>query len=91
MFCYNFFDSEAKLLYQGLPPISDFFNVLEDKDLSEDDYKHALQVFDLFNCKTLKDYLCLYLSSDVLLLADIFEHFRNILFDGFGLDPIHFA
>jgi hypothetical protein len=43
-----------------------------------------------FNCKTLMDYFVVYLKTDVLLLADIFQKFREMSFANYGLDPAWF-
>ena len=36
------------------------------------------------------DYHDLYLKTDVLLLADVFEKFINTCLDCYGLDPVHY-
>ena len=51
---------------------------------------HAEKVFKLFNCKNIGDYHDLYLKTDVLLLADVFENFRNVSLRDYKLDPAHF-
>ena len=43
-----------------------------------------------FECKTLGDYHDLYLKTDVTLLADVFQNFRKVCHDAFGLDPLHY-
>ena len=73
-----------------LPPIEDFYSKLSDYDISEDDYKHAQKVWDTFNIKTLGEYQDLYCRTDVLLLADIFENFRDLSIVDYGLDPAHY-
>ena len=47
-------------------------------------------MFNRFQCRHLGDYHDLYLKSDVLLLADVFENFRNICIEYYDLDPAHF-
>ena len=55
--------------------------------ISDDDYKHAHAVWDEFGMKTFKDYHDLYNKSDVLLLADVFENFRDVCMKNYQLDP----
>ena len=52
--------------------------------------EHVKKVWSAFKCHTLGDYHDLYLKVDCLLLADVFEHFRRISTDDFGLDPVHY-
>ena len=53
------------------------------------DYRHA-KVYKEFNNKNLGDYHNLYVQSDTLLLADIFENFRDNCIKIYELDPVHF-
>ena len=48
------------------------------------------KVFKSFNNKNLGNYRELYVQSDTLLLADVFENFRNKCIEIYGLDPVHF-
>jgi len=62
----------------------------KDELISEEDYAHAHNVFKQFGCHSLGDYHDLYVKSDVLLLADVFENFREICLNYYKLDPAHF-
>ena len=61
------------------------------EDISDTDSKHASNVFEKFNLNNLGDYHDLYVKSDTLLLADVFENFRNACLNNYELDPTHFV
>ena len=67
-----------------------FFCKLTEEHISEEDYVHAQNVWEKFNCQTLGDYHDLYLKTDVLLLSDVFETFRQVCMTNYGLDPAHY-
>ena len=71
---YDYVSSIDILKETKLPSKDLFYSKLYDEHISDEDYQHAINVWDTFNCKTLKDYHDLYLKSDVLLLADVFEN-----------------
>ena len=87
---YDYVDSPKKLEELQLPPIEAFYSRLYEQDISTEDYKHAQNVWQEFNCRTLGDYHDIYLKSDVLLLADVFERFRSMCLENYGLDPAHY-
>ena len=61
------------------------------ENISEIDYAHANNVFKKFNINNLGEYHDLYIRSDTLLLADIFEIFRQSCLENYELDPAHFV
>ena len=87
---YDYVNDISKLAETQLPPIEGFYSKLDNKHIKEDDYYHAIEVWDAFNCKTIRDYHDLYLKSDVLLLADVFEKFRKTCMEHYDLDPAHY-
>ena len=84
---YDYVDCLGKLDEKQLPPIEEFYSHLTEEDISEDDYEHAQNVWQEFEIKSMRDYHDLYLESDVLLLADVFENFRNVCLKNYKLDP----
>ena len=54
------------------------------------DYRHAKRVYKEFKSKILGDYHDLYVQSNILLLADVFENFRNKCIEIYDIDPAHF-
>ena len=60
------------------------------ENITHSDYRYAQRVFKTFNNKTLGNYHDLYVQSNVLLLADAFENFRNQCLKTYGLDPANF-
>jgi len=76
-----------RLSYGELPPKEAFYSKLSDCGISDEDYVHAQNMWNTFYCKTFRDYHDLYNESDVLLLADIFENFRNVCMKNYKLDP----
>ncbi|XP_075157947.1 uncharacterized protein LOC142231214 [Haematobia irritans] len=90
VFCYEYLDSFQKLKDINLPSIENFYSKLTNKSCSQEDYNHAIEVWTTFNCRTLQDYMELYLKTDVLLLTDIFENFRILCKSIHKLDPCQY-
>ena len=76
--------------FEKLPSKEKFYSSLTGKKISDKEYKHVLNVWNKFEMKTMKDYHNLYLKCDVLLLADVFEKFRNNSIKNYGLCPSHY-
>ena len=87
---YEYMDSLEKLKETTLPPKEAFYSRLNDGGISDEDYAHAQKVWKTFKMKYFKDYHELYNKVDVLLLADVFENFRNICLKNYELDPAHY-
>ena len=89
-FPYDYMDSIEKLKDSKPPPQKAFYSKLTGKGINNYNYNHVLNVWKTWKMKTLKDYLKLYNTSDVLLLADIFENFRDVCLKNYGLDPVYY-
>ena len=87
---YEYMDSLEKLKETKLPPKKAFYSRLNDGGISDEDYAHAQKVWRMFKMEYFKDYHELYNKVDVLLLADVFENFRNICLENYELDPAHY-
>ena len=87
---YEYMNTEERFNETKLPPKEAFYSRLSGEGIMDEDYKHALKVWDVFKMKTLKDYHELYNKTDVLLLADVFENFRNNSLKNYKLDPAHY-
>ena len=83
-------DSWERFDEEALPGKDAFYSKLKMEHLSDEDYKHAQEVWNAFGCETLDDYHNLYLNTDVLLLADVFENFRETCLEHYNLDPAHY-
>ena len=73
-----------------LPPREAFYSKLNMAGVKEEDYEHARRVWKEFGLKDLGEYHDLYLKTDVILLANVFEEFRKVCLKNYGLDPAHF-
>ena len=87
---YDYVNDLSKMTETQLPPKEEFYSKLNDEILSDEQYNHAKEVWSTFNCKTIRDYHDLYLKTDVLLLADVFEKFRNTCLEYYKLDPAYY-
>ena len=88
---YEYMDSWEKFNETSLPSKEDFYSNLNMEDIDDIDYRHGNDVFKGFKLENLGDYHDLYVQSDTLLLADVFENFRNMCIKVYELDPAHFV
>ena len=86
---YEYMDSWERFNETSLPPKKSFYSELNLEDISDKDYLYAQKVFEEF-CTDMGDYHDLCVQCDTLLLADVFEKFRDTYIDIYGLHPSHF-
>ena len=87
---YEYMDSEEKFNEPNPPSQKAFFSKLTGKGISNKNYNHVLNVWNSFNMETMEDYHKLYNECDALLLADVFENFRDLCLKIYGLDPVYY-
>ena len=86
----KYMDSWDRFEETTLPPVSSFYSKLNMSGVSYQDYEHACKVWRDFGIRNLGEYHDLYLRIDAILLANVFESFRRVCLDNYGLDPTHF-
>ena len=87
---YEYMDSLQRFNETKLSPKESFYSRLTEEDISGEDYTHAQKVWREFKMEHLQDYHDLYNKTGVLLLADVFENFRDICMENYKLDPAHY-
>ena len=87
---YDFMDSFEKFNQTELPNKDQFYSILNDQHITDDEYDHANKVWNTFMIKTMGEYHDLYLVSNLLLLTDVFENFRKTCMQYYKLDPCHY-
>ena len=86
----DYTDCFEKINQTELPTKEQFYSILNDQHVTNGEYNHARKVWKTFNIKTMGGYHDLYLKSDMLLLADVFESFRKTCLQCYKLDPCHY-
>ena len=91
---YEWVDSYEKFKYSTLPHKRCFYLSLKDVkrdksdgDISDEQYQHLENVWDIFNFNTFEDVYNHYLKKVVVLLADVFENFIFTCLTYYDLDP----
>ena len=87
---YEYMDNIEKLKDTKPPPQKAFYSKLTGKGINNYNYNHVLNVWKTCKIKKLKEYHEVYNKTDVLLLADVFEKFRDLCLMNYGLDPAHY-
>ena len=91
VYFYEYADDFEIFEQTKLPPKEQFYSSLTLETVTDEQYKHAQNVFDTFNMSSLLDYHNTYLKSDILQLADCYEHFRNQTMANLKLDPCFYV
>ena len=87
---YEYMDNCKRFNETSLPSKESFYSNLNMENIEDIDYRHNNNVFNKFKLKNLGEYHDLYVQSDTLLLADVFENFRNTCLKVYELNPAHF-
>jgi len=87
---YEYIDTAARFSETELPDIEKFYSNLSEKTITPAEYDHAQQVWSQMGIQNLGEYHDLYLKTDVLLLADVFETFRKKWMKNYSLDPANY-
>ena len=91
VFPYSYITSQQVLEEtKSIPPKECFYDTLTKSDISEVEYEHAKATWKAINCSTLKEYMMVYLKTDVYQLADVFNSFRELALSQDGLDPLNY-
>ena len=90
LYPYDWANSFEKFNETKLPDKEQFYSILNDQHITDDEYAHAQKVWETFNVKTFGEYHDLYLCCDTLLLCDVFEQFRSMCLQFYGLDPCNY-
>ena len=88
---YEYIDEWSKFDDSSLPPIDKFHSSLTNSSISEEVYIRLQSIWKQFNCENLGAFQDIYLKVDVVLLAAIFERFRESCHKEFSLDPAHYV
>ena len=87
---YDYMNSWEKFDETKLPKKEYFYSKLYEENIADKDYTRANIVWKHFNIKNLGEYHDLYLMTDVYLLTDVFENFRDMCLNYYGLDPAYY-
>lgn len=83
-------DSFEKFAEIELPGKESFWSSLTGVGITDEALEHGREVWKAFGCRTMGDYHDVHMQMDVALLADVFENFRKICQQQYGLDPAHY-
>ena len=88
---YEDMNNWGKIDETTIPPKENFYSKLSLQGVSDEDYAHAQKGWQVFEIENRGEYHDLYVQSDILLLEDVFENFRNMCLEIYELDPVYFV
>ena len=83
---YEHMDSFERFGETELPEKEKFYSSLSGKGITDEEHAHAKQVWEVLGCRNLGEYHNWYVATDTVLLADVFENFRKVCQEKYGLD-----
>ena len=90
VYSYEYMDSWEKFIETELLDKESFYSELNKEGITDEDYVHAQKVWDVFEIKNLGEYHDLYVQNDAILLAEVYENFRDKCIEIYQLDPARF-
>lgn len=89
IFPYSYLTDETGVSH-SLPPQKKCYDVLYNKEMSDEDYNRMKYAYEFLDCENMEDYCRLYLKTDCVLLFDAFEFYRRTNMEKEGLDPVFY-
>ena len=83
-FPYEWLTNE-NLLDKELPTIDKFYSSLKLQNITKE-YNKTIKIYKKLGCKNVEDYLEIYMKLDITLQADIFNTFKNSIWNKFETD-----
>ena len=87
---YEYMDNWERFNKTSLHNKESFYSKFNIENIDDIDYRHGNNMFKRFKLENLGEYQDLYVKSDTLLLADVFENFTNTCLKVYEFDPVHF-
>ena len=87
---YQYMDRWERFNKESLPDKESVYSELNKEDITDEEYENAQKVWKVFRIKNLGEDHDLYVQSDTLLLAGVFENFRDKCIEIYELDPAYF-
>ena len=78
--------TKENIYNKQLPSIDKFYSSLKLQNISKNQYDKTIEIYKKLKCKNVKDYLEIYIKLDICLQADVFNVFRNSIWDKFEVD-----